>query len=125
MDAATLYVIVTMSDGTQSTSTLGFRSLRDCAAAMELYKDLRRSDEEAPINGYWCAPNRLTISLSTCSRHRHGACEYFDMSTLRGCAALRWVKQMRDWSLFGHCYVGDGRETDEGPQPDPYDGKVP
>jgi hypothetical protein len=125
MDAATLYIMLTMQDGSRTASARGYPSLRACADGMEFMKEVARSDRDGPILGYWCVENRQTVSLSTCSRHYRGPCEYFDMSTLRGCAALRWVKQMRDWSLFGHCYVGDRRETDEGPQPDPYDGKVP
>ena len=122
MDAATLYVIVTMSDGSQTTSAQGMTSLHACTAVVELLKDVARADREAPINGHWCVENRQTVRLYTCSRHYRGPCEGFDTSTLRGCTALRWVMQMRDRSLTGHCYVGDGKETDEGPQPDPYDG---
>ena len=125
MDAATLYVMLTMQDGTQTTSGRGYPSLRACAAGMEFMKEVARTDRQGPIIGYWCVENRQTVRLYTCSRYYRGPCEGFDTSTLRGCTALRWVKQIRDRSLTGRCYVGDGKETDEGPQPDPYDGKVP
>ncbi len=66
MDAATLYVIVMMSDGSQTTSAQGMPSLRACAAMVELLKDVARADHEAPINGYWCVENKQTVRLYTC-----------------------------------------------------------
>ena len=125
MDAATLYVMLTMQDGSQTTSARGYLSLRACAAGMEFMKEVARTDRQGPIIGFWCVENRQTVRLYTCSRYYRGPCEGFDTSTLRGCTALRWVMQMRDRSRTGHCSVGDGKETDEGRQPDPYDGKVP
>ena len=69
MDAATLYVIVTMSDGSQTTSAQGMPSLHACTAVVELLKEVARADRSAPINGYWCVENRQTVRLSTCSRY--------------------------------------------------------
>ena len=126
LDAATLYMIVTLQDGTQSTSTFGFPSLRACAAGMDLFKEIERADRQGPIKGYWCVENKLPVTLSTCEWGWRG-CEDFAMSSLRGCSALRWAMQMRNRSRSSHCYVGDGKETDEDklPQPDPFDGGKP
>ena len=124
MDAATLYVIVTLSDGTQSTSTFGYSSLQACAASMEMLKEVRRADEEAPVNGYWCVENKPHVGFMRCNWRARG-CEHFTMSTPRGCTALRWVVQMRDRSRTANCHV-EGEERKRGddkfPQPDPIDG---
>jgi len=125
MDAATLYMALTMQDGTQNTSSLGFPSLRACAAGMEFLKDVARADRQGPINGYWCVENKLPVTLLTCEWGWRG-CEHFEMSSRRGCSALKWEMQIRDRSRSSHCYVGEGREPDEDklPQLDPYDGVV-
>ena len=123
MDAATLYVIVTMSDGTQTTSTLWYPSLRACAASMEFLKDVARADREAPIQGYWCVGNKQTVRLYTCGWRARG-CEDIQMASRQGCTALKWVMVMRNRNRTGTCYVGDKVEGDEtSPQPDPSDGK--
>ena len=121
MDPVTLYMVLAMQDGTQITSSLGYPSLRACAAEMEFLKDLARSDRQGPIKGYWCVENKLPVTLSTCEWGWRG-CEDFAMSSRRGCSALKWALQIRDRGRSSRCYVGDGKETDEGPQPDPYDG---
>ena len=50
MDAATLYMVLTMQDGTQTTSSRGYPSLRACAAGMEFLKDVARADRQGPID---------------------------------------------------------------------------
>jgi hypothetical protein len=49
MDAATLYVVLTLANGEQQTSTVGYSSLQACAAQMDFLRTVQRADRKAPI----------------------------------------------------------------------------
>jgi hypothetical protein len=104
MDAATLYVMLTMSDGSQTTSAQGYPSLQACAAGMEVIKDIARSDREAPIQGYWCVENRPDVDFIACGWRDRG-CEDFTMWSRQGCTTLRWITRMRKPYRRATCYV--------------------
>jgi hypothetical protein len=56
MDAATLYIVLTMTNGEQSTVTLGFASLQACEVHIDFLRDVERADPEPdfPIKSYRC-----------------------------------------------------------------------
>ena len=80
MGAATLYVIVTMSDGSQTTSAQGMPSLHACTAVVELLKEVARADRSAPINGYWCVEHKPHIDLQICEPWYSGRCDRYTPS---------------------------------------------
>ena len=71
MDAATLYMIVTMPNGEQSTSTMRYPTLEACEAQVELLRTVEPLDRQAPVTSYRCiinhgeprSPSRYVISL--------------------------------------------------------------
>ena len=116
MDAATLYVMLKMSDGSQTTSAQGMPSLHTCAAGMEFLKEVARTDRQGPIVGFWCVENKPHIELQICELQYSGRCDRYTPSTRRGCEALRWITHMRDRSLYGRC---DQDPPEKEPPPPP------
>jgi len=54
MDAATLYMIVTLPNGEQRTSTQKFPTLEACDAQVELLRTVEPLDRQSPIASYRC-----------------------------------------------------------------------
>ena len=54
MDAATLYMIVTLPNGEQSTSTHEFPTLEACEAQAELLRTVEPLDRQSPVTSYRC-----------------------------------------------------------------------
>jgi hypothetical protein len=117
MDAATLYVMLTMQDGTQTTSARGYPSLRACAAGMEFMKEVARTDRQGPIIGFWCVEPKPLIRIEICESQYSGRCDRYTPSTRRGCEALRWITHMRDRRQFGRCYQDPPDPPEKGPPP--------
>jgi hypothetical protein len=103
MDAATLYMVLTLPNGEQQTSTVGYSSLQACAAQMDFLRTVQRADRKAPIAAYWCEEHKPHIDLQICESWYSGRCDRYTPSTRRGCEALRWIAHMRDRSLYGRC----------------------
>jgi hypothetical protein len=55
MDAATLYVVLTLPIGMQKTKIVGEPTLASCLSDTETLRELKRSDPKAPVVRYWCA----------------------------------------------------------------------
>jgi hypothetical protein len=55
MDAATLYVVLTLPIGRQKTTTVGEPTLATCLSDTKNLRELKRSDPKAPVVRYWCA----------------------------------------------------------------------
>jgi hypothetical protein len=80
MGAATLYVIVTMSDGSQTTSAQGMPSLHACTAVVELLKEVARADRTATLPGTGASSANRSLNcksaspgaagVATATRHR-------------------------------------------------------
>jgi hypothetical protein len=49
MDAATLYIVMTLANGEQKTSTVGEPTWQACWAHADKLRDLKRADPQAPI----------------------------------------------------------------------------
>ena len=105
MDAATLYIVLTMQDGTQKVSIIGKPTWAACRQHIAFLQELKRMDPDAPIVRYRCMFKRPDhyVGLDICNQH-HRQCEYYRTSTRRGCDALRWISHMRDRRKIGSCY---------------------
>ena len=92
MDAATLYIVLTMQDGTQRASIIGKPTWAACRQHIAFLQELKRMDPDAPIVRYRCMFKRPDhyVGLDICNQH-HRQCEYYRTSTRRGCDALRWI----------------------------------
>jgi hypothetical protein len=86
MDAATLYVVLTLPNGEQRTSSKEFSTLRAC----EVQVDLRQHVPEptGAVTTYRCAEHktRPSIYLVACGP-RAKPCEYLGPLSRRGCSA--------------------------------------
>jgi hypothetical protein len=103
MDAATLYMVLTLPNGEQKTSTVGEPTWQACWAHVEMLKDVKRTDPEAPIVSYRCELHNPIFGLIICDR-RSGQCEHLRPSSRLGCTALQWVTYMRDRSRIARCF---------------------
>jgi hypothetical protein len=103
MDAATLYVVLTLPSGERRTSTQGYATWRACWAHIELLQDMKRADPEAPIASFRCELNKPVFGLIICDRHGR-SCEHLRPTSGQGCIALRWVAHMRNRNKFANCY---------------------
>ena len=54
MDAATCYVVLTLPNGEQSTSTQKFPTLEACEAQAELLLTVAPLDRQSPVTSYRC-----------------------------------------------------------------------
>lgn len=103
IDAATLYLTLTLANGEPSTSTHGFESLQACEDAMKALRALDRTDHSWPGVSYRCEEHKPIVGLTICRPH-HRQCDDYTMPTRRGCEALLWVTLMRDRRLMGGCF---------------------
>jgi hypothetical protein len=104
MDAATLYIVLTLPDGGQRASIVGVPTWATCRQHVAFLQELKRMDPDAPIVRYRCMFKmpHSHVSLDICnSHHRH--CEFYRTSTHRGCETLRWIIYMRDRTKMGSC----------------------
>jgi hypothetical protein len=105
MDAATLYIVLTLPNGEQKASIIGKPTWAACRQHIAFLQELKRMDPDAPIVRYRCMFKMLHqyVGLDICDRH-HRQCQFFRTSTRRGCEALRWISHMRDRKKTGSCY---------------------
>jgi len=54
MDAATLYIVLTLPNGEQSTSTQKVSTLEACEAQVELFRTVEPLDRQSPVTSYRC-----------------------------------------------------------------------
>jgi hypothetical protein len=79
---------------------------------VEMLKDLKRTDPEAPIVSYRCEFHDPVIGLIICERRYGGSCEHLRPKSREGCVALQWVAHMRDRGRVAHCYERPNIEED-------------
>jgi hypothetical protein len=115
MDAATLYTVLTLANGEQSTSTVDFSTLWKCEQKIVWLELIERRHHQPPgaVTSYRCAEHEIgpIFLLIACDRRHGGSCEHFKLSSRRGCTAFRWVIYMRDRSRTARCR-GWPRSTD-------------
>ena len=106
MDAATLYMIVTLPNGEQSTSTVEFSTLWVCEHKAEWLQLIeRRHPQPGAVTSYRCEEHKIrpAFYLSAYDRRGHPR-EHFGPSSRQGCTAYKWVLHMRDRGVTAHCY---------------------
>jgi hypothetical protein len=71
MDAATLYLVLTMTDGGQRASIVGEPTWAACRQHIAFLKELKRIDPDAPIVRYRCVFKmpRQYVGLDICEPH--------------------------------------------------------
>ncbi len=102
MDAATLYMVLTMQDGTQTTATFSYETVRDCEAHVEMLRLVERADPQSPIRSYRCERRRGASYYLTCDWP--AVCGYVGPYTREGCSTRQWLVHMRDRDLTAHCH---------------------
>jgi hypothetical protein len=105
MDAATLFMVLTLANGAQSTSTKEFSTLRAC----EVQADLRQRGgpvypkPPGSTTEYRCEAHKPIFLLV--AYHRLGRSGYrLRLTSLQGCTAYQWIVHMRDRSRTARCY---------------------
>jgi hypothetical protein len=97
MDAATLYIVLTLSAGSQTISTQGFASMQACEAAVEILKNAERAS-------YRCEGHNpfAFIDHKRRGRSRH----LVTLSSRQACTAYQWIAYLRDRSprRLGDCF---------------------
>ena len=103
MDAATLYVTLTLANGMQQTWIQKFPTMEACEAHVELLRKGERADRR-PISTYVCeGHNRFAfIAPYRPGRSRH----LLDLLSRRPCAAFQWIAHLRDRGpgKLGYCF---------------------
>ena len=115
MDAATLYMIVTLPNGEQSTSTQKFQTLEACDAQVELLRTVEPLDRQSPVT-YRCKGHNPFRFIAGYGRTRR----YLALPSRQGCNALRWITYLCDRGpgKLGYCFEDPAPRT---PVPDFFD----
>ena len=107
MDAATLYMIVTMPNGEQSTSTMGYPTLEACEAQAELLQTVEPLDRQSPVTSYHCKGHNPFAFIAGYGRSRR----YVEFPSRQGCTAVQWITYLHDRGpgKFGYCFEDPGQ----------------
>jgi hypothetical protein len=111
MDAATLYMVLTLPNGEQQTSTQKFGTLKACEAQVELLRTVEPLDRQSPITSYRCGGHN---PFAFFAHYRRGKSRpLVTLSSRQACATYQWIAYLRDRSpkRLGYCF--------EDPQPRP------
>jgi hypothetical protein len=104
MDAATLYTIVTLANGEQTTSTQKVPTLEACEARAEWRRQIDRLDRQQPVTLYRCeGHNRFAfVAHYQRGRSRH----LLELSSRQACATYQWIAYLRDRNprKIGYCF---------------------
>ena len=84
MDAATLYVVLTIPNGEQSTSTQKFPTLEACEAQAEWLRQLDRLDHQLPSTSYRCEGHNRFAFVAGYGKSRR----YLKLPSRQACTAL-------------------------------------
>jgi len=109
MDAATLYIVLTLPNGEQSSSTQKFPTLEACEAQVELLRTVEPLDRQQPVTSYRCKGRNPIAFLA--HYRRGGSRPFAKLSSPQACTAYQWTAYRRDRSpkRLGYCF--------EDPQP--------
>ena len=102
MDAATLYIVLTLPNGEQSSSTQKFPTLESCEAQVELLRTVEPLDRQQPVTSYRCAGHNPFRFIAGYGRTRR----YLAFPSRQACTALRWITYLRDRGprKLGDCF---------------------
>ena len=100
MDAATLYMVVTLPNGAQTTSTKQFRTLQACEAhaASQQQQDYAHPQQRGAIIEYRCVEHPMIpggFILAVCQGPNAPCAEVGPWSRQR-CDAHRWMVRLKD-----------------------------
>jgi hypothetical protein len=104
MDAATLYMVLTLPNGEQKTSSLGFSSLEACEVQVEVLRKVERLDRQSPITSYRCEGHNPFAFLAHYRRGRSRP--LVKLSSCQDCTAYQWIAYLRDRNprRLGYCF---------------------
>jgi len=128
MDAATLYMVLTLPNGEQSTSTVDFSALWKCEAKVEWLRLIESRHPQPPgaVTTYRCAEHAFRPGFYRVVEDRRARPrDHVEPLSRRGCSAYKWIVHMRDRGLTAQCYELDRSSDDDAKPknlPDPYDG---
>ena len=104
MDAATLYIVLTLPNGEQQTSTQKFPTLQACEAQAEWLRQLDRLDHQLPSTLYRCEGHNRFAFVAP---YRRGKSRHLvEFSSRQACRAYQWIAYLRDRSpkRLGYCF---------------------
>ena len=116
MDAATLYTVLTLANGEQSTSTVDFSTLWKCEQKIVWLKLIQRRHPQprGAVASYRCKERKIRPAFyANVYDGRGHPRDHFGPSSRQGCTAYRWVVHMRDRGLTASCYESP-RSSDDG-----------
>jgi hypothetical protein len=103
MDAATLYMVTTLANGEQKTSTKEFSNLPACEVQADLLRRRIPNLPKPPDTVDHRCEAHLPIFLH--AKHQRGRSRHLlNFTSLQGCTAYRWLVHMRDRRSIAHCY---------------------
>jgi hypothetical protein len=117
MDAATLYVVLTLPNGGQRAFIIGKPTWAACRQHIAVLQELKRLDPDSPIVRYRCTFNKPHIELQICESRYSWRCDRYTLSSRQGCTALRWITRMRKPDRTATCFV-NGKDATAEPRDD-------
>jgi hypothetical protein len=118
MDVATLYIVTTLANGEQRTSTKEFSNLPTCEVQADRLRRRIPNLPKPPDTVEYRREAHLPIFLLA-NRQRGRSRHLLNFTSLQGCTAYRWLVHMRDHRSTAHCYEwaltwnADNREGEE------------
>ena len=119
MDAATLYVVLTLPNGEVSTSTVDFSTLWKCEAKVEWLQLIERRHPQplGTVTSYRCGEHKFRPDFYLVVEDRRARPrEHVEGLSRRGCTAYKWIVHMRDRGLTAHCYELDRSSNNDEPK---------
>ena len=114
MDAATLYTVLTLANGEQSTSTVDFSTLWKCEQKIVWLQLIERRHPQPPgaVTSYHREEHKIRPGFyATVYDWRGRPRDDFGPSSRQGCTAYKWISHMRDRSRIAHCYEWPPSQT--------------
>jgi hypothetical protein len=117
MDAATLYIVLTLPNGEQRTSTVDFSTLWKCEAKAEWFELIeKRKSPDAAVT-VRCEEHKTSPAFYANVYDRRGhPRDHVEPLSRQGCTAYKWVIHMRDRGLTAHCYELDRSSNNDEPK---------
>ncbi len=105
MDAATLYLVVTLPNGEQRTSKQEFPSLKTCEAQIETLQMMKGADRQSPITSFRCEEDKPLFYLIACDWSGKW-CNRLGPLSRQGCTAQQWLTRLpgRSFAKLARCY---------------------
>jgi len=104
MDAATLYIVLTLANGEQKRSTQKFPTLEACEKQVELLRTVEPLDRQQPVASYRCGGHNPFAFVA--NFRRGGSRRLLELSSRQACNTFKWIAYLRDRSpkRRGYCF---------------------